>query len=76
MRFEKGKTVFAASLYRQRGRMARRLMHSSMAGITALGVMVAPIVAQESPGDSYDPWSAPQQASVLSASTETTPPQL
>jgi murein DD-endopeptidase MepM/ murein hydrolase activator NlpD len=70
IRLERSKTFFATSLYRQRGKLARRLVHSGMAGITAFGVMVAPIVAQEFPEDRVDPWEAPSPSSVLSASTE------
>jgi murein DD-endopeptidase MepM/ murein hydrolase activator NlpD len=70
IRLEKSKTFFATSLYRQRGKMARRLVHSGMAGITAFGVMVAPIVAQEFPQDKIDPWEAQSPSAVLSASTE------
>jgi murein DD-endopeptidase MepM/ murein hydrolase activator NlpD len=69
-RFEQVKSLFAASLYRQRGRLARRLMHSSMAGITAFGVMVAPIIAQEFPNQSINPWDVPSPSQVLSASVE------
>lgn len=70
IRFEAGKSFFVASLYRQRGRLARRLMHSGMAGITAFGVMVAPIVAQEFPQTKVDPWDAPSPSSVLGASID------
>lgn len=70
IRFESLKCLFVAALYRQRGRLAKRLMHSGMAGITAFGVMVAPIIAQEFPSDQLDPWEAPSPSSVLSASTE------
>ena len=70
VKFETGKGVFVTTLYRQRGRMGKRLMHSSMAGITAFGVMVAPIIAEEFPGSGVDPWSAPSFPSVLSASVE------
>jgi murein DD-endopeptidase MepM/ murein hydrolase activator NlpD len=45
-------------------------MHSGMAGITALGVMVAPILAEEFPGDSVNPWDAPSPSQVLSATSE------
>jgi murein DD-endopeptidase MepM/ murein hydrolase activator NlpD len=69
IRFEVGKNIFVVALYRQRGKMAKRLMHSGMAGITALGVMIAPIVAQEFPENKIDPWEAPSPSSVLSAST-------
>src|SRR3989344_805691 len=69
-RFQRGKGVFVTSLYRQRGKMAKRLMHSCMAGIAAFGVMVAPIIAEEFPGSGIDPWEAPSPSSVLSMSTE------
>lgn len=63
----KGKNFAVTSLYRQRGKMAKRLMHSGMAGIAAFGVMVAPIVAEEFPGDGINPWDAPSPSQVLSA---------
>ncbi|OGM28527.1 hypothetical protein A2801_03715 [Candidatus Woesebacteria bacterium RIFCSPHIGHO2_01_FULL_41_10] len=68
-RIDASKSLFVSTLYRKRGRMAQRLMHSGMAGITAFGVMVAPIVAEEFPGDGVDPWDAPSPSQVLSAST-------
>jgi len=67
---EKTKSIFATALYRQRGRLAKRLMHSGMAGITAFGIMVAPIVAQEFPQDRVDPWESLSPTAVLSAATE------
>lgn len=73
-RFTNGKDFFVTSLYKKRGKLSKRLMHSGMAGITAFGVMVAPIVAQELPGDRVDPWENVTQSVVLSAtdtSTET-----
>jgi murein DD-endopeptidase MepM/ murein hydrolase activator NlpD len=70
LRFEKGKGAFAAALYRQRGKMARRLMHSGMAGLAAIGMMIAPVIAQEFPGRSVDPWEIPSGATVLSATVE------
>jgi len=70
---EAGKKVFVTRLYRQRGRYVKRFVHSGMAGITALGVMIAPIVAQEFPGATVDPWAAQSPLSVLSVSaTDTT----
>ena len=68
--FELGKGLFVAALYRQRGRLAKRLMHSGMAGIAAFGVMVAPMVAEQLPANAIDPWEAPSPSSVLSASTD------
>ena len=72
LRFESGKSLFAAILYRQRGKYAKRFVHSGMAGLAALGVMIAPVVAQEFPGRTLDPWDIPSPSSVLSASVEET----
>jgi len=67
-RFEKGKGILVVLLYKQRGRMSKRLIHSGMAGITAFGALVAPIIAEEFPGNGVDPWEAQSPSSVLSAS--------
>lgn len=67
LRFEEGKGAFVAALYRQRGKRARRLVHSSIAGLSALGMLIAPVIASEFPGRSLDPWTIPTTASVLSA---------
>lgn len=69
IKFEAGKGIFVTALYRQRGKMARRLMHTSMAGLAAVGMMIAPIIAEEFPGRSIDPWDTPSPSSVLSAAT-------
>ena len=70
IRFETFKGVFAAILYKQRGKNAKRFMHSGMAALTAFGMMIAPILAQEFPGSSVDPWDIPSPSSVLSSSTQ------
>jgi len=70
VRFEEGKGVFVTALYRQRGRYSRRLMHTGMASLAALGIMIAPVIAQEFPGRSVNPWEIPSTTSVLSASVE------
>lgn len=70
LRFEEGKGVFVTALYRQRGKLARRLMHTGMAALSAVGMMIAPMIAEEFPGRSVDPWEIPSSASVLSAATE------
>ena len=70
LRFEEGKGAFVTALYKQRGKHARRLMHSGMAGLAAVGMMIAPMIAQEFPGRSVDPWEIPVASSVLSATTE------
>lgn len=68
---EAKKSAFVTILYRQRGKYARRLMHSGMAALSALGIVIAPLVAQEFPGRSVDPWTI-QTTSVLSVSAEET----
>lgn len=70
LKFENGKSIFAQSLYRQRGKMARRFIHTGMAGLAALGMMIAPVVAQEFPGNSVDPWNISSTKEVLSAAAE------
>jgi len=72
LRVGKGKEFAVSSLYKKRGRLSKRLMHSGMAGITAFGVMVAPIVAQEFPGDTVDPWESSTSSVVLSATSTST----
>jgi len=70
LKFETGKTVFVSALYRQRGKLSRRLIHSGMAGLAAVGMIIAPVIAQEFPGRSVNPWEIPSTSSVLSATTE------
>ena len=69
LRIEEGKGVFVTALYRQRGRQAKRLTHSSIAGLAALGMMIAPVIANEFPGRSVNPWELPTSSSVLSATS-------
>jgi murein DD-endopeptidase MepM/ murein hydrolase activator NlpD len=71
LHLEQQKRAFATILYRQRGKYARRLMHSGMAGLSAVGIIIAPVVAQEFPGRSVDPWTV-QTSSVLSVSADET----
>lgn len=73
VRFVDGKDFVVTSLYKRRGKMAKKLMHSSMAGITAFGVMVAPIVAQEFPLEgSFNASEANTPATVLSVNSSST----
>ena len=69
LKIENRKGVFVTALYKQRGKLARRLTHSGIATITALGVMMAPIIAQEFPGKSVNPWEI-AASQVLSSTTE------
>lgn len=68
--FEEKKGLFVTALYRQRGKLSRRLTHSGMAAIAVLGVMIAPIIAQEFPGKNVNPWEVLSAPTVLSASTD------
>lgn len=70
LRIEERKGVVVTALYRQRGKLARRLMHSGMAGLAAVGMMIAPVIAQEFPGRNVNPWDIPSASAVLSATTE------
>lgn len=69
IKFDSAKSVAASVLYKQRGKNARRFIHSGMAGLSALGVMIAPIIAEEFPKDSQQLWEI-ESKSVVSASTE------
>jgi len=64
--WDRVKTVLVTNLYARRGRTAQKFVHSSMAGLAALGVMIAPVIAQEFPGESSDPWSTEVAGAVLS----------
>lgn len=70
LRFEKGKGIFVVVLYKQRGKMAKRSIHLGMAGLAAVGIAIAPLVAKEFPGRSVDPWNVNSPSAVLSASTD------
>lgn len=70
LKMEEGKGVFVNALYKQRGKLARRLIHVGMAGLAGAGMMIAPVIAQEMPGRSVDPWNIATPAVVLSATTD------
>lgn len=69
-RFEKGKGVFVGALYRQRGKLSRRLMHTGMAVLAGVGMIIAPAVAREFPGRSVDPRSMVTTPAVFSVFAE------
>ena len=69
-RFENHKGVFVSLLYKQRGKYAKRFIHSGMAGLTFAGILVAPVIANEFPGRNVNPWDIPSPSSVLLASTQ------
>lgn len=70
LKMEERKGLVVTALYRKRGKLSRTLSHSGMAAIAALGVMLAPLIAQELPGKSVNPWAISAAPSVLSASTD------
>ncbi len=70
IKFEEGKGAFVGSLYKQRGKYAKTLIHTGMATLAGVGMMIAPVIAQEFPGRSVDPWDIQAKPSVLSATTE------
>lgn len=70
LRFEESKSTFVTSLYKQRGKMSRKLIHTGMAGLAGIGMMIAPVIAQEFPGTSVNPWEIESNQEVLSATTE------
>lgn len=49
-RFEARKSWFAEKLYQRRGRLARPFSHFGMASLVALGIVLAPVLAQSFPG--------------------------
>lgn len=73
-RFEKIKDFIAVGLYRQRGRFTRPFIHSSMGMLTALGVMLAPVIASDtrsqvgsdSAPQLYSPFDDPQTETTVS----------
>lgn len=67
---EERKGVVVTALYRQRGKWAQRLTHSGMGALAFFGVMMAPLIAQEFPGTSVNPWQVTGVPAVLSASTQ------
>lgn len=70
LRFEEKKVSFVTSLYKQRGKLSRKLMHTGMASLAGVGMMIAPVIAHEFPGRSVNPWEIESNPSVLSATTE------
>ena len=65
-RFEKGKGFMVEALYRQRGKFARRFVHTGMAALAGLGMIIAPTLAKEFPGRTINLWEANTQPPVLS----------
>jgi len=72
-RFEYAKGNFAELLYKQRGKFARPFVHSGMVAISAMGMMLVPIVSEEFPNLSGEQWrESGAPSAVLSAFSENT----
>lgn len=67
-RFEGAKGFLAEGLYKQRGKFSRPFIHTGMMGITAMGIVLAPIVS-DTVGAS-NPWQIATPGVVLSATTQ------
>lgn len=67
-RFENVKGILAEGLYKQRGKFARPFVHSGMVGICAVGVILAPVISDNLPGN--NPWQISTPSVVLSATSE------
>src|SRR3989344_3672914 len=72
IKFEGFKKIFVVVLYRQRGKYAKRFIHSGMAGLAALGILIAPVVADEFPKNQVNPWDIASPSSIVTASTDDT----
>jgi murein DD-endopeptidase MepM/ murein hydrolase activator NlpD len=70
LKIEERKGIVVTALYRKRGKLSRTLSHSGMAAIAAFGVMLAPLITQEFPGNSVNPWAISAAPSVLTSSTD------
>lgn len=69
--FEARKSLIAEKLYQGRGKFARPFVHSGMAGMIILAILITPVVASSFPGFASDPWKeTPPPSAVLSSVTE------
>lgn len=65
---DKAKSSVAEKLYEGRGKLARPFIHSGMAGLVILGIILAPIIANSLSGGSFA--QTPPPSAVLSSVTE------
>lgn len=65
-KIEEGKSIFAKALYRQRGKLARKFIHTGMVGLTSFGMMIAPVIVEQIPSNNENLLSS----SVLSAESD------
>ena len=69
-KFEGVKDVITRLLYRQRGRFARPFVHAGMAGLVAMGITLAPVLAQSMPGVDKERETEPAAVSVFEVTSE------
>lgn len=70
LKVEARKGTIVNALYRQRGKLSQRLTHVGMGALVAVGVVIAPVISQEFPGTSVNPWTIQNGPAVLSAATQ------
>lgn len=70
-RFEKIKKIGAQALYVQRGRFSKPFVHAGMGAVIALGVTLAPVLANSLPGNINEPSDSIEYDMSLFASEET-----
>ena len=70
LKVEERKGTIVNALYRQRGKLSQRLTHFGMGALVAVGIMLAPVISQQFPGTSVNPWTIQSGPAVLSAATQ------
>src|SRR3989344_273060 len=63
--FEWSKGLLAKLLYRQRGRFSQPFLHLSMAGLVALAVALAPVLATSLPASTNDPLAGQAPSQIM-----------
>lgn len=69
LHLEESKNTLVSSLYKQRGKMSKKLIHSGMILLAGIGMMLAPIIAQEFPGSNVNLLDIKTTQEVLSATS-------
>lgn len=66
--FEQAKDFLVEHLYRQRGKLVRPFLHSGMAGLMIVGILLAPVVKSAIPQE--EPWQEGTGGVVLGETTD------
>lgn len=67
-RFETAKDFLVGGLVAKRGKYARPFLHSGMAGLVILAILLAPLIGNNLPGLAYDPWEEVNLGAVAAGS--------